>query len=104
MSDETVKECLSHQNVMTLHRHTSHKNDKIRTNKWPQFMPNDVQHDDIYVMNEFICKHCRNSLRHKKTKMPDQTCANSLQLHNIPHDLQSISIGEKSYLSHKSHS
>ena len=25
-----------------------------------------------------------------KTKMPDQTCANGLQLHDIPHDLQNI--------------
>ena len=26
----------------------------------------------------------------KKTKMPDQTCANGLQLHDIPQDLQHI--------------
>ena len=26
----------------------------------------------------------------KKTKMPDQACANGLQLHNIPQDLQNI--------------
>ena len=38
MSDETVKECLSHQYVMKLHRHTSHENDENRTNKWPQFV------------------------------------------------------------------
>ena len=25
--------------------------------------------------NEFICVHCRNSLRQKKPKMPDQACA-----------------------------
>ena len=54
MSDETVKECLSHQYVVKLHRHTSHANDKIRTNKWQQFVQDDVEHDNIYVMNEFI--------------------------------------------------
>ena len=26
----------------------------------------------------------------KKPKMPDQACANGLQLHNIPQDLQNI--------------
>ena len=28
-------------------------------------MPDDVEHDDIYFMNEFICIHCRNSLKQK---------------------------------------
>ena len=49
MSDETVKECLSHRYVMKLHRHTSHENDEMRTHKWPQFVQDDVEYDDIYV-------------------------------------------------------
>ena len=65
---------------MKLYRHTSHENDDMTTHKWPQFVPDDVEHDDIYVMNESICIHCRNSLRQKKPKTPDQACANSLQL------------------------
>ena len=65
MSNETVKECLSHQYVMKLHRHTSHENDEMRKDKLPQFVPDDVKHDDIYVMNEFIYISCRNSLRQK---------------------------------------
>ena len=65
MSDEILEECLSHQYVMKLHRHTSHENDEMRTNKWPQFVQDDVEHDDIYVMNDFIC---RNSFRQKKNK------------------------------------
>ena len=72
---------------MKLHRHTSHENDNSTTHKWLQFVPDDVQHDNIYIMNEFICIHCRNSL---KPKMPDQACANGLQLHDIPQDLQNI--------------
>ena len=72
----------------------SHENYNITTHKWPQFLPDDVEHDNIYVMNEFICIHCRNSLRQKKkqkkTKMHDQTCANGLQLDDIPQDLQNI--------------
>ena len=93
MTDEIVKECLSHQYVMKLHRHTSSENDEIRTHEWPQFVQDDVEHHNIYVMNEFICIHCRNSLRpkkKKKPKMPDQACANGLQLHDIPQDLQNI--------------
>ena len=90
MSNETIKECLSHQYVMKLHRHTSHENDKMRTNKWPQFVLDDVEQDAIYVMKEFICIHIRNSLRQKKPKIPDQACANGLQLQDNPHDLQNI--------------
>ena len=65
---------------MKLHRNTSHENDEMRTSKWPQFVPDDVKHDDIYVMNEFICICCRNILqkkkKKKKTKMPDHACTN----------------------------
>ena len=53
---------------MKLNRHTSHENDEIRTHEWPQFVQDDVEHDIIYVMSEFICIQCRNSLRQKKTK------------------------------------
>ena len=75
--NETVKECLSHQYVMKLYRHTSDESDDMTTHKWPQFVPDDVEHDDIYVMNEYICICCGNSLRQKKkAKMSDQACAN----------------------------
>ena len=100
ISNETVKECLSHRYVMKLHRHTSHENEDMPTHKWPQFVPDDVEHNDIYVMNEYISIHCRNSLRQKKTpKMPDQACANSLQLHDIPQDLQNIFALERRVIS-----
>ena len=62
----------------------------MRTDKWPQFVQDDIEHDDIYVKNEFICICCRNSLQQKKTKMPDQSCSNGLQLHDILQDLQNI--------------
>ena len=90
MNNDTVKACLSHRYIMKLHKHTPHENDNSTTHKWPQFLPDDVQQDNIYIMNEFICIRCRNSLRHKNPKMPDQACANGLQLHDIPQDLQNI--------------
>ena len=104
MSNETVKECLSHQYVMKLHRHTSHENDDMTTHKWPQLVPDDVEHDDIHVMNEFICICCRNCLRQKEPKLPDQACANGLQLHDIPQDLQNILPLERRVFLHESHS
>ena len=48
---------------MKLHRHSSHENDNMTTNKWPQLLTDDVEHNDIYVMHEYICIRCRNSLR-----------------------------------------
>ena len=63
MSNETVKECTG-----KLHRYTSHENDEMGTHKWPQIVQGDVEHNDIYVMNEFICKCCRNSLWKKPQK------------------------------------
>ena len=66
MSDETVKQCLSHRYVMTLHKHTSQLNDEMRTHEWPQLVQDDVEHDEIYVMDEIICIHCKNSLQQKK--------------------------------------
>ena len=57
---------------MKLHRHTSQENVEMRTHEWPQFVQDDVEHDDIYIMDEFICIHCKNSLQQKKNKMPDQ--------------------------------
>ena len=65
---------------MKLHRYTFHENDNSTTHNWPQFVPDDVQQDNIYIMNEFICICCRNSLRHKNPKMPHQACANGLQV------------------------
>ena len=47
---------------MKLHRHTSHENDEMTTNEWSQFVADDIEHNDIHVMNEFICICCRKGL------------------------------------------
>ena len=67
MSDETVKECLSHQYVMKLHRHTSQENDEMRTHEGPQFVQDDVEDDDIYIMDEFIV-YAAETAYNKKTQ------------------------------------
>ena len=46
---------------MKLQRHSSHENDDMTTHKLLQFVPDDVEHDEIYVMNEYICICFRNS-------------------------------------------
>ena len=68
---------------MELHGHTSDNNDEMRINKWPQFVPDDVEHGDIYVMNEFICIHCKNSLRQKKPKIHVQMVFSYVTSHRI---------------------
>ena len=47
--------------------------------------------NDQTLMEEFICIHCKISLQKKNPKMPDQACANGLQLENIPQDLVELS-------------
>ena len=54
-----------------------------------------VEHHDIDTMDGYICICCKNSLQQKKTKMPDQACANDLLLHDIPQDLQHMTPLEK---------
>ena len=39
---------------MKFHRHTYQENDEMRTHEWPQFVQDDVEHDDISE-----CKRCR---------------------------------------------
>ena len=59
-------------------------------NEWPTVEDRISETDNAYTMSEFICIQCRNLLQQKKTKMPDQACANGLKLHNIPQELDSI--------------
>ena len=59
-------------------------------NEWPTVEDRKSEADITYTMSEFICIQCKNVLWQKKTKMPDQACANGLKLHNIPQELGSI--------------
>ena len=69
---------------MKLHKHTPDENDDMTTHKWPQFVPDDVKHDGIYVMNEYICIWCRNSLQQKIQKcLIRQMVYNCMTSHKI---------------------
>ena len=42
------------------------------------------------VFDEYICIRCRNALRSKRPRMPDQACANGLKLFTIPDELKNL--------------
>ena len=50
--------------------------------QWLQMSQNNPHDDDddVTYMKEFICFRCRQSLKQRKPKMPDQACANGLKL------------------------
>ena len=70
------------------------KNVETVNNKWPTVEDRISETDNAYTMSELICIWCRNSLRQKKLKMSDQACANGLKLHDIPQELDSITLLE----------
>ena len=76
---------------MTLHKHTSQVNDEMRTHKWPQFVQDVVEHDNIDTMDEYICICCKNSLQQKK---PQKCLTRHVQMISSymtsPQDLQHI--------------
>ena len=53
----------------------------------------------IITENEFICNRCKNALRAKKPRMPDQACANGLVLYLIPDELANMFPIERRLLS-----
>ena len=98
MNHEIIKNSLSHRYVMKIYSQSlSTIHNRVTGNNWPVI----VQHRDNSVSyeKEFICIHCRNSLRQKKPKIPDQACANGLKLDDIPQDLQEISTIQKRIIS-----
>ena len=90
MSDETVKQCLWHWYVMKLHRHTSQENNEMRTNEWPQFVQDDVWTWWHICYGWIHLYTLQKQLTTKNPKMPDQACANGMQAHDIPQDLQNL--------------
>ena len=66
----------------------------------PEMNGNIINNDSDYeYMEEFICIWCSTSLQQSKPKMPDQACANDLNLDPIPQDLTELSIIERRLIS-----
>ena len=51
------------------------------------------------VFDEYICIRCRNALRSKRPRMPDQACANDLKLFTIPDELKNLFTIERRLIS-----
>ena len=69
---------------------------------WPQMMRyNTGTHNSYEYMDEYICIPCSTSLQRSKPKMPDQACANNLNLDDIPQDLTELSTMERRLISYR---
>ena len=53
-------------------------------------MTNKLGDSDEIVFDKYICIWCRNALRSKQPKMPDQACANGIKLDMIPDELKNL--------------
>ena len=67
---------------------------------WPQMMKyTTATHNTYEYMDEYIWIQCSTSLHRSKPRMPDQACANNLNLDNIPQDLTELSTMERRLIS-----
>ena len=100
MNHEIIKKGLSHRYVMKIYSQSpSTIDNSITGNNWSVIVQHTEEDNSVSYEKEFMCIHCRNSLRQKKPKMPDQACANRLKLDDIPQDLQEISTIERRIIS-----
>ena len=58
--------------------------------EWPQMMNTNGENQDFNYMDEYICIRCKTNLQLKNPNMPDQACANGLNLDDIPKDLSDL--------------
>ena len=100
MNHEIIEKSLSHRYVMKIYSQSpSTIHNTVTGNNWPVIVQHTEEDNPVSYEKEFICICCRNSLRQKKPKMPDQACANGLKLDDIPQDLQEISTIERRIIS-----
>ena len=102
-TNSIVKKCLSYRYQMRILNNddTTQTSQYIQHN-WPQMMRYTTGTHNIYVyMDEYICIQCSTSLQCSKPKIPDQTCANNLNLDDIPQDLEELSTMERRLISYR---
>ena len=106
MSDEIVKECLSHWYVMKLHRHTSSENHEMTTNNIATICGRWCR-PWWHICDEWIHMYTlqKELMTKKQQKMPDQACANwsAVTWHPIGFT-EHIAIGEEELFLLKYHS
>ena len=101
---KSSKKSSSHRYVMKIHSQSpSTIHNRVTGNNWPVIVQYTEEDNSVSYEKEFICIHCRNSLRQKKPKLPNQACANGLKLDDIPQDFQEISTIERKIISLRLH-
>ena len=68
---------------------------------WPEIRYTTGTHNSYEYMDEYICIRYSTSLQCSKPKMPDQACANNLNLDDIPQDLTELSTMERRLISYR---
>ena len=90
MTNPIVRDCLSHRIALKFEIETdvakfiSAAKDMVARGLREHILTRDISG------NEFICIRCKNSLRAKKPRMPDQACTNGLALDVIPDELANM--------------
>ena len=103
ITNDIVKKCLSYRYRMKIFNSDASKpNSQYIQHDWPEMNGNITNNDsDCEYMEEFICIWCSRSLQQGKPKMPDQACANNLNLDPIPQDLTELSTIERRLISYR---
>ena len=111
ITNDIVKKCLSYRYRMKiLKADASKRNSQYIQHDCPEINGNIINNDSDYeYMEEFICIWCSTSLQQSKPKslqqnnpkMPDQACANDLNLDPIPQDLTELSTMERRLISYR---
>ena len=100
MGNDIVQKCQPHRYVMKVHKHKKHpSNNEQTSHEWPTIHSANQDAEVVY-MDEFILHVVATAYNKKKqTNMPDQACANSLKLDQIPQDLEMLLTIERQIIS-----
>ena len=103
MTNPIVKKSLSYRYQMIITNNSnSTGSGKCEYHKynWNESSGDEHELNEDTFIEEFICIRCRNCLKLRKPKMPDQACANGLLLDVIPQDLLHLSSLERCLISY----
>ena len=103
LTNSIVKKCLSYRYRMRIFNNDdARQTSQYIQHDWPQMITNTTgTHNNYEYMDEYICIQCSTNLQWSKPKMPDQACANNLNLDDIPQDLTELSTMERRLISYR---
>ena len=101
MDNYIVKKCLSYRYRMKIFKDTIYTGkSQYQQHEWSNTNQMDSATDCEYI-DEYICVRCSTSLQHTRPRMPDQACANQINLDSIPQDLSELSTIERRLISYR---